>query len=531
MLLLQIVSFMLTRSFTCAECSLRLSIGILQMKVLSDFKITILMIFFLAVLPVKVIGSNFSLEFSRDTRSFVDSTRKDYYQRSYTVATTTPVIEKKQYDRLFAGVRTDMIIALRGDLSDTAFFDIEEQLVYRRYDNQDYTGRGFSSMKLSQLDHQLNARFGIAAGQYDYFQLDYYNDIRRVDKFESLSHREHAAEGLFSHRYSDRLIFNFKGGFESRRYRQDFDADYDRGFGRLEILAFFPGKYAYEAKAASTRGNIEDFQTLPLAWRNTRAVRAYTDWVENPDDRFPGSKYVKRRARGDTFVNFFTEGAVKDYDNLDYRSSETSIGVEAAYEIADDVSLRLYEKYRKTEYNRTSMTYFFHENYYNRLLLAATFRHPENLTQRLMAMNEIQRHKGAPTEDFDINTLQYEAFYIDCKTRASAIISGLRRRYKQPAIWYADENELRFSGRYDYMISNGFRLNLGLDHIRVKYPDHEDYLYSDHTRKTYRAGIERIFSFRNSLELAFARNQEDHKRFFENNIDEKSVSLNWISRF
>jgi len=101
----------------------------------------------LLVLPADAADDTFKLVFDYDSRSVVDSTRRDWYENIYDPASLTPTIVRSQYDKTFFGSRSDLLLAVEGDLNETHFLDITERLNYLYYNKQDALSRDYSSFK------------------------------------------------------------------------------------------------------------------------------------------------------------------------------------------------------------------------------------------------------------------------------------------------------------------------------------------------------------------------------------------------
>jgi len=195
------------------------------------------------------------------------------------------------------------------------------------------------------------------------------------------------------------------------------------------------------------------------------------------------------------------------------------------------MTLRLHDTYKKIDYRRESGAYFQHDYSSNYLSLAADYDFSPNMSQTITFSDELQNHSGAAQENFRINSLTYEGLYSFGRSRASVTLGGLRRRYEEKRTGYPDEDELRAGVGYDYLITDTVRFRMKSEFINLDYAEYEDYLYSSHNRNTWRIGVEKSLSPSNSLEIAFQQNAEKHENFSQNNLEEKSLNLSWLSHY
>jgi hypothetical protein len=473
----------------------------------------------------------FRFKFDYDSRSVVDSTRRDWYEYVYSPASAVPAYEKRQYDKNFISSQNDLALQISGDLSETHFLDVKEQLYYRHYNNQELLSRDYSSFKYKELDHLLNITWGIAAGDHDYFQFDYHNNIVDIPEADSLSYRFNRGSAQMSHEFCGRTVFSLLGSYEERQFETDVDRDFREATAGFEILSLVPGHHRYVPVANSARGEKKYFAEFPGAMAARKAIDYYTDYAVNPRDDDPRARYMREKTRGDLFVRVFADLATRDIVTVGNRFNRTGGGFELAYEIAADMTLRLRDSYSKVDYRKESGAYFHHDHTSNYLALAADYDYSPNMSQTITFSDELQNHPAAEQENFRINTLVYEGFYGFGRSRASVTLAGLRRRYQQRRQFYPDENEYRAGVGYDYLVTDTIRFRMKSEFVNCEYEEFEDYLFSSHNRNTFRIGVEKAFSRSNSLELAFQQNSEKHERFYQNNLEEKSLNLSWLSHF
>lgn len=493
---------------------------------------TLVILLFCALLPaVFAADDTFRFKFDYDSRSVVDSTRRDWHDYVYSPTSAVPAFEKRQYDKTFVGGRSDLSLQILGDLNETHFLDIKENLYYRHYNNQEMYSRDYSSFKYRELDHLLNVTWGIAAGDHDYFQFDFRNNILDIPELDSLSYRSNFGSALMTHEFSGRTCFSLLGSYEERQHEKDFDNDFREARAGFEITSLIPGRNRYIPVANSTRGDRNYFASFPGAMAARKAVDYYTDYAVNPRDEDPRARYMKEKTRGDLFLKVFGGMGTRDITRVDNRFNQLNAGFAAAYEIADDMTLRLHDTYKKVDYRRESGAYFQHDYSSNYLALAADYDFSTNMSQTITFSDELQNHPAAPQENFRINALIYEGLYSFGRSRASVTLGGLRRRYDEKRTGYPDEDELRAGVGYDYLITDTIRFRMKSEFINLDYAEFEDYLFSSYNRNTWRIGVEKSLSQSNSLELAFQQNAEKHENFTQNNLEEKSLNLSWLSHF
>ncbi|GAB4277447.1 MAG: hypothetical protein Kow0029_20120 [Candidatus Rifleibacteriota bacterium] len=503
------------------------------MKLLARTAMVLLFAIFLAgnVSPVWSADDTFYLEFDLDSRNFADSTRKDWYLQTYQITATSPVFVPRQYDRNFVGTENDMFLALRGDLNETQFLDFKESLYLQHLNNEDYYARSVNSRKLKEIDHQFNLTYGIAAGDHDYFQLDFFNNYYDVPEFKQWQTRANKGSGLFCHEFSEKTCMSIEGAYEEREYENDADANFIEGRVEFEVLTFIRGQRKYIQLANSSRGNRSFFENFPNGLAAKKAVDFYTDWTISPDDDDPRAKYKAVKTRGDMYLRLSGEAYTLERTRINNRSNNVGIGLETAYELGEDVCLRLRDHYRKTDWRSESGVYFLYDHFMNTLSLAVTYDYNENISQTITFIDEYVKNINFALENYRTDTLKFEGFYAFGRSQASLSMAGIRKRFDENRTFYPDEDELKISAGYDYLITDGLKFRLRSEYVDKDYAKFEDLLWSSFKRNTWRAGVERILSKNHSLEIAYQENSERHKRFKENNLEEKSLNFSWLLRF
>lgn len=473
----------------------------------------------------------FSLEFDLDSRNTVDSTRKDFYLPKYQITASMPQFVSEQYDKSFISSENDLFLAIRGDLNETQFLDIKESLHLQHYNNEDYYSRAVNSRKLKEIDHQLNLTYGIAAGDHDYFQLDYFNNQYDVPEFDQWQMTANIGSGLFCHEFSEKTCLSIEGTYEEREYDNDPIANFTEGSVDFELTTFVRGRRKFIQLANSTRGNRSYFEKFPNGMAARKAVDYYTDWTTSPDDDDPRAKYKAVKTRGDLYLRFFGEAATRERTRLENRSTEAGLGVEAAYEMGNDVSVSFEEHYKKIDWRNESGVYFLYDHFVNTLSLAATYDYSENVSQTITFVNEYVKNANFSSENYDSNSLKFEGFYSFGRSLASVYMHGLRKRFDENRAFYPDEDEFKIAAAYDYLITEELKFRLRSEYIDKDYEEFEDYIWSSYSRNTWRAAVEKILSQNHSLEIAYQENSERHKVFQDNNLEEKSLNFSWLMRF
>lgn len=473
----------------------------------------------------------FRLEFDLDSRNSIDSTRKDYYRPEYQALATMPQFISDQYDQNFISSENDMFLAIRGDLNETQFLDFKEKLYFKHYNNEDYYSRAVNSRKHKEIDHELNLTYAIAAGDHDYFQLDFFNNYYDVAEFETWQVNANRGSGLFCHEFSEKTALSIEGAYEERQYDHDQELNYRQGEVKFEVVTYLRGRRKYVQLANSMRGNRSFFENFPNGMAARKAVEHYTDWTTSPEDDDPRAKYKAVKTRGDLYLRFYGDASTLERTRIDNRSTNAGVGLAAAYELSDDICLRLEDYYRKQDWRSESGVYYLYDNYTNRLSLGATFEYNPSLSQTITFVDEVQKNTNFAAENQRLNILKYEGLYAHGKTRGSIRFEGLRRRFDENRVLYPDEDELKVAAAYEYLLTEEVRFMLRSEYIDKDYIEFEDYLWSSYQRNIWRAAVEKILSANHSLEVAYQENSERHKNFQTNNIEEKSLNLSWLMSF
>lgn len=466
-----------------------------------------------------------------ETYSFVESVKKDYFEAVYSPTAYSPDYVAKQYDKSFLSSANDINLKLKIDVNENVFTDFSERIYVRSYNTQDPLGLDYSSYRHDELDHEFNLRMGVNSGEHDYFQLDFFNSALALGDFEVLNYKANKGSAMFSHEFNKNGNLSILGSYEERKYDTDIARNYKESRVLLSFASVVPQKNKYKQVAASTRGSKEYFKTLPDSLKPVRAIEYYTDYEVNPHDSDPGAKYMRRQKSGEVVVKGFGEVAKGDLTELanDYR--ELIGGFEALYEAAEDMTVRISDTYRRTEYGRESMLNYLYDNSSNYIALTLDHDFSDRAAQSLTFSNERVAHKSAGEEDFRVNAVTYEGFYRFGQSVSSVMLGGARRRFDEVALNYVNENELRYRLGYDFYITESIRLRAKHEYVDSDYLSLETELYSSYKRRMTRAALEKTFTPYTALELAYQQSAEKHSTFTQNNTEEKVVGMSFRANF
>lgn len=466
-----------------------------------------------------------------DLKAFVESNRKEYFDTIYSYDSPIPTIAKKEYDKSFYGVDSNLNFSLKTDLNDTSFFDIKENLFVRHYNREDPNSLDYSSNRNNELDQNLRLTFGIAAGIDDYLQVDYNNNIADCGEFDSLNYTSNKGRALVLHDFGKRFCAAFTGSYEERKYDTDTDLSYKEGRAGFEFSTLIASRDEYVQIPASTRGEKYTFERVPGAMAARHVIDYYTTYKKNPHDDDPTAKYICNQTRGELYIRGFGELAQRDRVNLDNDCDESVFGLETIYKTTDNMRFRLHDVYLNQDYQRESNVKFLHDGHSNYFAISVDYDCTKNFSQSLTYSNEIYRYDKAAAENNKANSVTYESFYSNKKTRASVIIGAVMRKFDQPSDTMPDETEKRIGFTYDYDIMKTLTFKLKAEYADLDYHDHEDHISSNYKRKTWRVALEKGFCKTVSCEIAYQNNREEHEQFTQNDIEEKTVGLSLIGKF
>lgn len=466
-----------------------------------------------------------------DLKAFVESNRKDWFDRVYKYNSPTPTYEKKQYDKSFYGTDADLNLALKTDLNDTSFLDLKESLYVRHYNREDPDSLSYKSNRHNELDHNLRLTFGVAAGLKDYFQLDYINNIEDGGVIESLNYKSNKGRVLALHEFAERTCVAFTGSYEEREYDTDKEQNYKEARAGFEISTLLPGRDEYVQISSSTRGEKSTFEKVPGAMAAKNAIDFYTTYRRNPRDDDPTAKYVCNQKRGELYLRGFGEIAQRNRVNLNNDCDEVVAGAEAIYKTSDNMRFRLHEVYTKQDFKWESNKNFLHDCNSNYIALSVDYDCTEKFSQSLIYSNEIYNFGKAEQEDNKANSITYESFYCGKNYRVGFVVGAVVRKFDQNTELNPDETEKRASITYDYTIVKDLKLKLKAEYADLDYHEFENDINSNYKRKTWNVAIEKGICDYVSFELAYQSNSERHEEYTQNDIEEKTVGISLIGRF
>jgi hypothetical protein len=464
-------------------------------------------------------------------KAFVESTRKDYFDAVYSFNNPVPVYQRKQYDKSFYGTDSDLNLALKTDFSEVSFFDIRESLYIRHYNREDPRSLDYSSNKFNEIDHNLRLTFGVAAGTYDYFQLDYINNIYDGGVIDSLNYRSNKGRALFAHDFENRTCLAFTGSYEEREYGIDKVLDYREARAGLEVSTLLSEKNEYVQIANSSRGEKSTFEKVPNGMSTRNAIDYYTTYVKNPRDEDPDAKYVLNQTRGELYIRGFGEMAQRDRTRLDIECDEVVGGFETIYRADKNTRVRLNEVYTDQDFDRESYVNFIHDGYSNYTALTVDYDCYENFSQSLTYSYEFYKYKKAFDENNKANSVTYDCFYRGKSYRTSMVLGYVKREYYIADVLKPDETERRAAVCFDYDIIRDLTFKFKAEYADLDYHDFEDEIFSNYKRKTWRIALEKGLGECLSFETAFQSNQEKHDLYGQNNIEEKTVGISLIGKF
>lgn len=463
--------------------------------------------------------------------SFIESARCEYYEAVFSPDSFFPVYTPKEYDKSFLGTANDMDFQLKTNVSDNMFMDFSENLYLRYYNDEEPLSLGHKSYRYNELNHLFNAKLGINSGEHDYFQFDFYNSILNFDYLDVLNSKSNRGSAMFSHEFDERACLSIVGNIEEREFEFDSVRNYKESRVMLAVSSLLPSKNQYIQIADSARGSKEYFKTIPGTLKPKRAIDYYTDYETNPYDSDPGAKYMRRKNAGEVIIKGFAEMAAGELTELTNEYKEMVGGFEVLYDAGENMALRLNDVYRKTEYDRESMLNYLYNNSSNYISIAFDHDLSETTAQTLTFSNESISHENAGTEDYKVTAVTYKGFYSFGRSSTNLLLKRAQRRFDTPALYYPDENELRFNLGYDFLITDSIKFIANGELTKSEYKNFENELYSTYDRKSLRAAVRKTFTPYTSLEFAYQQNIEEHDTFTSNDVEEKIVGMTFTANF
>ena len=474
---------------------------------------------------------NTSFEGNARIKAFVESTRKDYFDKVYSYTNPVPRYEKKQYDKSFYGTDSDLDFSLKTDLSDVSFLDSKESAYIRHYNREDPFSIDYTSNKFNEIDHNLRVTLGLSAGPHDYIQLDYINNIYDGGEFESFDYRSNKGRAMVAHDSDERACAAFTGSYEEREYQSDKVMNYREGRVGFEVSGIISSRSEYVQIANSSRGEKATFEKVPGAMAARNAIDYYTTYVRNPRDDDPTAKYVLNQTRGELYMRGFGEIAQRERVRLDTDCNEIVGGFETIYKSTENMRVRFNEVYTDQDYDRESNINDLHDGFSNYAAMTVDYDCTKNFSQSFTYSHEFYKYKHNADKNNKANSVTYESLYCGKNYRTSVLLGSVKREYYNTGVFAPDETERRAAFCCDYDIIESLVFKFKAEYADLNYHDMQDELFSNYKRKTWRIALEKGLGECLSLEAAFQNNVERHKVFDQNNVEEKTVGVSLIGKF
>lgn len=466
-----------------------------------------------------------------DSRIMVESSNRSWNEPVYSPATSTISYELKEDDKIFVGQEANLDLSLKSDFSDTTFIDFTESLYFRGLNNRAPQSFNRNYYRYDELEHFLNIGIGVAASAKDFVKLDYSNMVNRRKEFGLSDYVSNGISGRFVHRIGEKHAMAFSGSYESRKYKNDRESDYERAYGRMEHITWLEPKYEYEEISSSLRGEEEVFERFPSALPAEKAKAYYTDYVRNPADDDPKAKYLLRKKRGKTFINAYIEGGTADMSNLDNSNNYVAGGFFASYDTDDKRTLSLSERYTVVDTDRESFANSLYDGYKNFFALSSEQISENNFAQSITYSNFLEKYSNSPSDSHMTNKLAYESFYRNDNSSFATAADFSRSKYEREDEYNADYNELLATADYNRYISNSVFLNFAASYGKRDYGSKETQILSNFSKYSFKIGAVKEMIPDNSLEVSYQHMKEEHDRYAENNRLDKTAAISWAASF
>lgn len=488
------------------------------------------MLLFCAGSPIRA-DDPFNLEYRYDSRTILDSTRKDYGEITYDPNTFLPVQKEKAYDKTFVAFITDLNLALKGDLGPGQFLDFKETLHYQTYRPEDYLSFSNTAYKYSYLDHLFNVTYGFSVGEVDAIRLDYFHNIYRIPIDRIWDYTSHKVQGRYEHKIHTFAGLGMEGSYEEREYHNYPSLNYREGGFSLDYSSFFPERVRYQPVSSSARGERRLFERTPTGMKTRKAVDYYTTWTRIPHQEDPEGKYLVRVLRGDLYLNLKADFRARELTSVDNAYSQPSAIFGLTYDATDHIRVTLEDTYYQRDYDRESTPDFHFDHESNKIVLTSRHRSRDRFLYLFTLMNEWYGHTRQKAQDYQINTVRFETYYSYGRSAASLYLNGVFTRYGEPRTFYVNSDEYQAVFSYDYPMTRSFIFHLKDEWTDKDYREFADEFYSSYVRNVWRASVEKLLSDSQSLELGYQSTRERHRVFWANNIVEKSLFFSWNSHF
>ncbi|MBF0503016.1 MAG: hypothetical protein HQM09_22975 [Candidatus Riflebacteria bacterium] len=476
-------------------------------------------------------AGEFHFEGAFESRSTIDSTRKDFATIEYPDLALNPKTVSKAYDKSFVGTLNDLNFCLKNDFNGRSFLDFRETFHFQGYNPEDAKSFALDSYKYTQLDHLLNVTYGLAFGTEDAFRFDYFNNITNTPFDNAWDYMSNRGCVQFDHRISQYAGLKLQGEYEEREYSNDRNSNYQEGAMVLDLSQFIPERYRYTPIGNTTRGERSVFEKIPTGISTSHAVDYYTSWAHKPGDNESDAKYLTKVSRGNLFMNFTADIRSRKRVNIDNDYYQPTGIFKAIYDASDQIKLHFENAYSQRKFSRESDQYALYDHWSNHVSLGATNQPDAHFTHIITFSNEQHEHTIHKEQDYQINALLWETYFSSGKSATSLYMKESLTRYGQQRQYYADNDAFQAVLGYDYPITPNFMLHLKDEWIDTKYPKFADLYSSPSVRNSWRIALERLLSRQQGLEIGYQDTHETHSLFSANDIVEKSLFFNWLSHF
>jgi len=473
-------------------------------------------------------ADKYKFEGKFESKSYVDSTRKDYFALVYTNTSWDPIIVPKTYDKTFTGSIDDLSFTLKGDLSPTQILDFKENCHYQYYFPEDYQAYALDNYKYKYLDHQFNLTYGLSLGKQNAIQLDYFNSIYRIPIDNLGEYQSNVGKARFNHKINRNTSLAFEGDFEERVYPNDESSNYRDGALIVDFSKFFPERIRYRPVGSSSRGNKSTFENTPTGMATQKAVDYYTNWTTAPGSE-PQAKYVPQVVFGDLYINLTGDFRKRERWVIDNHYLQSQGTLKATYDADDNLKFSLEDIYYTRRWDTESDYYYLFDHSSNKVSLTATYKPDKKFSHILTGSSEFYKHTVHTEQDYTLNYFTWETYYYYGRNSISSYFKDAWQRYGNPRYYYPDSDQKFAIVSYDYQITKNFYLHLKDDWTRYDYINNEDVFYSSYTRNIWKVAFEKVLDKNNSLELGYQDKKERHKVYYSNDITEKSIYFSWIA--
>jgi len=503
----------------------------------SSSRISLSFVLVLALLFAREVPSNaqeadkFKLDFKFESKSSADSTRKDYYELTYASDTFEELTQPRSYDKTFYSSVNDMNLALKWTFGGTHYFDIKETLHYQGYRPEDYDSYSLDSYKYKYLDHLVDVTYGVALGDADVLQFDYFNNVYRIPIDNVWDYLSNLGKARFNHQINQDTSLGMEGTYEERNYPNDASQDYQEGALVVDFSRFLPERIRYTPISNALRGEKSSFEKFPTGTTQRKAMDYYTTWTRKPGEDEPEAKYLSKVTRGDMYLTLQADLRTRKRTSLDNGYFQPTGNFKLAWDVLDNVKATFEDSLYKRKNQKESDTYFLFDHASNRATLTITYQEDPRFTYYYTFSDEFYQYATHKEYDYRIDSVIFEIYYKYGRSAASLYLNEAFTRYGSPRTFYPDSNQFQAIFGYDYPITKTFLLHLKDEWDDYDYKEFQDLIYSSYTRNTWRVALEKVLSASQGLEIGYQSKREWHKTFVSNDEIEKSLFFNWLSHF